>query len=83
MHDTFAETLQTTLTSDAQLYDRILLYEPIPFEEVWSVLKRKHPTVFSATSRGNAQVQVKAWLDLQGIVWYEGDFGGGGSRARW
>lgn len=78
---TLACTLQSVVQNDHQLYDRILLYEPVPFEEVWSSLLQTDSDVLKATARGTLQSQVKAWLDLQGIVWYEGEIGG--NRSRW
>lgn len=76
-----AKAVHNAITADAQLYHRILLLEPIPFEEVWSTLLRcSDAEIFKTKARGVVQAQVKAWLDLQGIVWYEGDVTG--TRAR-
>ncbi|CAO1621977.1 unnamed protein product [Sympodiomycopsis kandeliae] len=80
-----ALNIQSAIQNEKQLYRRILLYEPIPFEEVWSLLLRKDSfTDINSTekqkSKGKLQGEVRAWLDLQGIVWYEGDVSGPRSR---
>ncbi|PWN17754.1 hypothetical protein BCV69DRAFT_301778 [Microstroma glucosiphilum] len=149
--------LRRSITQDEQLYQRILLMEPIPFEEIWSLVQRdlaaflgagagRTPLDFvlaeaeaeeetveemsgsasddsdvplalgaakrkSAASRsptkkqkkarrkdsrkrkplvsrdssmqgikGRLTEEVKAWLDLRGITWYEGDLVGPRTR---
>jgi hypothetical protein len=144
--------LRRSITEDAQLYQRILLMEPIPFEEVWSLVqrdlaaslgagagkaplefilagdgaehdgasasddsdiplalgsakrksaasnsptkkktsrrkgsrKKKKPLVSRDSSmqgiKGRLTEEVKAWLDLRGITWYEGDLVGPRTR---
>lgn len=149
--------LRRAITEDEQLYQRILLMEPIPFEEVWSLVQRdlaaslgasagrtpldlvfaaeevrgeeeksasasddsdvplalgaakrkgevaaskspkkkkkpsrrkesrkRKPLVSRDSSmqgiKGRLTEEVKAWLDLRGITWYEGDLVGPRTR---
>lgn len=61
------------LQGDAQLHQRILLMEPIPFEEVWSLVQRARIYEDGPMQRRPRKIQeeVKTWLDLRGVVWYD------------
>lgn len=83
--DDGAARLLRGIQDDDQLHRRILLMEPIPFEEVWSVAQRCGLTEDEAVKarRGGAnklREDVRTWLDMRGIVWYQGDVGA--SRPR-
>ena len=69
--------LISSIRSESQFYYRILLMEPIPFEEVWSlVLRDVLPLVDPGGKRGitgRLRLEVREWLDLRGICFYEGE----------
>lgn len=72
---TLSQQLHRAITSDADLYHRILLFEPISFDEISSTAKR-------AGVKGlRSKEALRTWLDRQGICHYSGELTG--QRARW
>ncbi|PWN44617.1 hypothetical protein IE81DRAFT_12590 [Ceraceosorus guamensis] len=65
--------LVQAVRADAQLYRRILLLEPISFDEVASVALKAHIRL------KNKDV-LRDWLDMQGICFYTGELTGTRSR---
>ncbi|PWN24657.1 hypothetical protein BDZ90DRAFT_234923 [Jaminaea rosea] len=74
--------LLTSIHSDSQLHRRILLMEPVPFEEVWSIAQRHglvdllHEHEKKRGWANKLKEEVKVWLDQRGVVWYQGELSG-------
>lgn len=67
---TLSQQLHRAITSDADLYKRILLFEPISFDEISSTAKR-------AGVKGlRSKEALRTWLDRQGICHYSGELTG-------
>lgn len=67
---TLSQQLHKAITSDADLYKRILLFEPISFDEISSTAKR-------AGVKGlRSKEALRTWLDRQGICHYSGELTG-------
>jgi hypothetical protein len=62
--------LYKAITSDKALYHRILLFEPVSFDEVSSTAKRA-----GVTGLKNKEI-LRNWLDMQGICFYSAELSG-------
>ncbi|EPQ27256.1 uncharacterized protein PFL1_06889 [Pseudozyma flocculosa PF-1] len=60
------------IRSDEQLYDRILRYEPIPLDEVVSILAKSAIHI----DTGRKKELLKVWLDRQSICFYSEELTG-------
>lgn len=65
-----SKQLYEAITSDKALYHRILLFEPISFDEVSSTAKRA-----GVTGLKSKEV-LRNWLDMQGICFYSAELTG-------
>lgn len=67
---TLSSQLHQAITSDKVLYHRILLFEPISFDEISSTAKRAGVTGLKSKE------MLRNWLDMQGICFYSADLTG-------
>lgn len=65
--------LQQSILKDAQLYKRILMFEPIALDEIMSVARKNGVKV-------KDRIQVRSWLDQHGITNYGEELTGKRSR---
>lgn len=65
-----SKQLYKAITSDKALYHRILLFEPVSFDEVSSTAKRA-----GVTGLKSKEV-LRNWLDMQGICFYSAELTG-------
>lgn len=66
-------SLRRAVMADAQLYRRILLYEPISFDEMSSVAQR-------AGIKVRNRNELRSWLDAQSICFHSAELTGARSR---
>lgn len=66
------EVMCSAIYQDEQLYQRILLLEPVPLDEMMGVGIRAQVLSGAGTKE---RARMRTWLDTQGICFYEGDLG--------
>lgn len=66
------EAMCSAIYQDEQLYQRILLLEPVPLDEMMGVGIRAQVLSGAGTKE---RARMRTWLDTQGICFYEGDLG--------
>ena len=62
--------LHAAITADKALYHRILLFEPVSFDEISSTAKRAGVTGLKSKET------LRSWLDKQGICFYSAELTG-------
>lgn len=71
-----ANTMTTAIRSNSALWDRILKYEPISFDELVSVATQNGLSM----AAGKSKEELRTWLDRQCICFYSNDLTGPRSR---
>ena len=71
-----AQTMTTAIRSDPSVWERILRYEPISFDEVISIATQSG----LAMDTGKRKEELRTWLDRQCICFYSAELTGSRSR---